>query len=478
MSTISFLGAASGLPLEELVSTFVKTERDVKLGRINSAKSVLDASLSGIGKLKSALSAFQDSLKKLNTESLSTRTALVTQPDNLATYIDVTASNNAAASSFNVAVLQLAKGSRLESADGEFSSANDVVATADATMTFSSGTYSFDVDVTAGMTLDELRLAINNSAGNTGVTANIVNAGGTVGSKLVFSSTNTGDGNDLVVSNNSAELDRLSTGLVSTQTAQDAIINIDGITARNSSNVFENVVQDVTVTAKKLTPTDSSAEVNVTTDKAAVKENIEGFITSFNALVDQISSLTKPRTLDEDGKTVTAGAGALNGDALPRTIMTQLRSMLGAANADADPELSTLFSLGITMDKDGKLEIGTSTQFGESGQAKFDRALEQNFDAVANFFGGENGLTKNLDSFVEDFNKSGGIIAGRENSIKDQLKNNSKALDAATRYIEQYEDTMRKRYQALDSLLAQLQNTSSYVTAQLANLPGFNTKKS
>lgn len=478
MSNISFLGAASGLPLEELVSTFVKTERDVKLGRINSAKTVLDASLSGIGRLKSALSAFQDSLKKLDTSALSTRTAQVTQPDNLSSYIDAKASNNASASSFNVSVVQLAQGSRLESADGEFNSGSDVIATNDAVMTFTVGSQSFDVDVTAGMTLNELRAAINSNSGNFGITANIVNAGGVIGSKLVLSSSVTGDGNDLIVTNNSAELDRLSSNLSSRQNAQDAIINIDGIVARSRSNVFENVVEDVSITAKTITPPGKSATVDVSTDKKAVKENIKKFVESFNALVDQINSLTKPRTLGDDGKSVTAEAGALNGDALPRTILTQLRSIFGASNADSDPEFSTLFSLGISMNKDGKLEIGTSTQFGESGEAKFERVLEENFDAISKFFGGDNGLSKKLDNFVSDFNKSGGIIAGRENAIREQIKNNSKALDAATRYIDQYEDTMRKKYQALDSLLAQLQSTSSYVTAQLASLPGFNVKKS
>ena len=63
------------------------------------------------------------------------------------------------------------------------------------------------------MTLTQLREAINNADDNFGVTANIIDTGTAAGPRLVFSSSETGDGNDLVITNDTgaAELDRLST---------------------------------------------------------------------------------------------------------------------------------------------------------------------------------------------------------------------------------------------------------------------------
>src|SRR5690606_4048115 len=126
--------------------------------------------------------------------------------------------------------------SRFETQDMAFSSATDVVSNSDGKLSFSAGDKSFDIDVTAGMTLNELRRKINESGENFGVNVNIVNAGGSVGSKLVFTADMTGDGNDLVVSNNNAELDKVSTvatGAEPTraqkQIAQNAIIEVDGI---------------------------------------------------------------------------------------------------------------------------------------------------------------------------------------------------------------------------------------------------------
>lgn len=485
MSGINFLGSASGLPLEELVTASVNVEKNIKLGRINTTGTRLDASLSGLSKLKSALSTFQDSLKKLSSNNLNARKATVTQPTENKTYLEATASSSAAAGAFDIKVRQLAAGSRIESADLAYSSANDVIATSDGTLTFSAGDKTFEVEVTAGMTLNELRKKINSSDDNFGVTANIINAGGSTGTKLVLTSNVSGDGNDLVISNNNAELDSLSTqptggsaGLTTVQNAQSAIIEIDGIATTSETNEFANAIQDVSITVKAVTPEGNNAKLDVALDKESAEENIRSFIENYNALVDQINALTKPRTLGADGKTVTAEGGALAGDSLARSLMSQLRSIMGGKVGE-DAALATLHAVGITFDKDGKLEIATTSEYGgRTGQQRFTDALENNFDGLAEFFGGASGLVSQVDSFVKEFNQTGGIIQTREDSIKEQIERNNDARDAANRYLENYEATLRKRYTSLDTLLASMNNTGSTVLAQLSNLPGFATNKS
>lgn len=486
MSGINFLGAASGLPLEELVSTLVKVERDSKLSRINTTKKTLDASFSGVGQLKSVLSAFQDAVKKLGGNNLNARVATVTQPTENKTYLEASASNSAVAGSFDIKVNQLATGSRLESADLAYGSADDVISTTDGTLTLTAGSKSFDVQVTAGMTLNQLRQQINAQTDNFGINANIINAGGTVGTKLVLTSNETGAGNDLVITNNNAELDAISTvptgataGLTASQVAQDAIIEIDGIIATNSSNTFTNAIQDVSLTVKAVTPDGNNAAVDIATDKKAAEENIQNFINNFNVLVDQIADLTKSRTLGSDGKTVSAEGGALATDSMPRTIMNQLKSIIGGVVGQSGTSLATLYSMGITFNDAGKLEISSSTEFGgDSGRTRFDKALADNYDGVAAIFSGETGLSATLDGFIKQFTDAGGLIASKQNSLQTQLDKNAKDLEAANRYIESFEATMRKRYTSLDAILGSMQNMASTVTAQLSSLPGFGTNKS
>lgn len=484
MSSINFLGAASGLPLDELVKTFVNVERETKMARITKTKNTLNASLSGVGQLKSALSGFLDASKKLNTATLQARTVSVTQPEEGKTFVQATAKNTAAASSFDVKVNQLAKGSRLESANG-FSDANAVIASSAGELTFEAGDKSFTVAVTAGMTLNELRLKINDSADNFGVNANILNSGGAAGTKLVLTSNITGAGNDLVISNNNADLDALSTlptsgaaGLSLSAAAQDAEIELDGIAITSSTNVFEDAIQDISLTVTAATPPGKTAGVTIATDKKAAEENIQAFIKSYNALVDQVNALTRGRVMGPDGS-VTLESGALAGDSLPRNIMNQVRGIFGATVSGASDDLNSLYAMGITLNKSGKLEISTSTEFGkESGKTRFDKALNENYDSIAKLFGGENGIVRQLETVITEYTKSGGILANRQDTIQSQLRENTKASDAASRYIASYEESLRKRYSALDSLLGQMQRQQASVTAALSSLPNFNTKKS
>lgn len=485
MSSINFLGAASGLPLDELVTTYVNVERETKMARITKNQETLNASLSGVGQLKSALSSFLDASKKLSGENLKARTATVTQPEAGKTFVEATAKNTATAGNFDIKVNQLAKGSRLESADNSFADANAVVATTDGELTFEAGDNSFTVAVTAGMTLNELRLKINESGDNFGVNANILNTGGAAGTKLVLTSDVTGVGNDLVISNNNAELDTLSTvptgagtTLNLTAAAQDAEIELDGITITNSTNVFEDAIQDISLTVLATTPADKNVGLTVATDKKAAETNIRAFIKSYNDLVDQVTALTRGRVMGADGS-VTLEGGALAGDSLPRNMMNQLRGILGSVVPGASDDLNSLYSMGITLNKDGKLEISTSTEFNsETGQMRFDKALNENYDDVAKLFGGEDGLVNQLESVITEYTKSGGILDSRQTTLQSQLRENTKASEAAERYIASYEESLRKRYAALDTLLGQMQRQQANVTAALSSPPGFTTNKS
>ena len=154
-----------------------------------------------------------------------------------------------------------------------------MVTSAAGTFTFTAGDKSFDIDIEAGATLDEIRQTINNNS-TFGISANIINTGSE--SLLVFESAEAGAGNDLVITNNNAELDRLSTvandggagGLVidAEDIAQDAIIEIDGIQI-STSNVFSNAVQGLTITARRQSELDESANVDVAFDREGVTKN-------------------------------------------------------------------------------------------------------------------------------------------------------------------------------------------------------------
>src|SRR5690606_32446147 len=160
----------------------------------------------------------------------------------------------------------------------------------------------FDVNVKANMTLDEFRKAVNNAEGNFGVSANIINGGEGVGTKLVLTSSITGKDNDLTITNNNAELDALSTkangndtpgtgGLEVDIEAGDAEIEIDGISVTSKNNIFENAIQDTELTVSAVTPDDNNATLTIATDKKAAETKIKAFMDAYNSLLTEVNSL-------------------------------------------------------------------------------------------------------------------------------------------------------------------------------------------
>jgi flagellar hook-associated protein 2 len=457
MPLISSTGARSGLDLEGIIKATLEAERVPEQNRLNQREGRLSVELSAVGEMKSVLSKLQESLEKLADPKLfSTMAADVTQPES-GDIIKVTSSETAAAGNFDIAVKQLAEGSRAESTAGAFTASTDVVSASGGQLTFGAGDKTFTLDVAAGSTLEELRTAINESTDNFGVTANIINTG--TEAKLVFTSDVTGLGNDLTVTNDNAELDAVSTvanaggaggmSIAAGDEAKDAQIEIDGILATSDSNTFTDVIQGSTITALSESAGTETAKLSIANDSDGVKSTIDGFVKAYNSVVDSLAEMN--------------GEGSqLQGDATVRGLKNQLNSVLTSTFGDG----KTLFDLGFGLDNDGKL-----TQ--KNPVTDVDKMFAENPGAFATVLGGENGLAAKLESFTETYVGAGGVLETRRDSINDSLDRVTENRETLARRMESLEETLRAKYQALDSLVGQLRDRGNYISAQLSNLPGF-----
>jgi flagellar hook-associated protein 2 len=332
---------------------------------------------------------------------------------------------------------------------------------------------SFDLTVDAGMTLGELRDAINASDSNFGVTANIVNTGGAAGSKLVLTSNVTGDGNNLVITSDTAELDAIETydattnpsggmTIATADQAQNAKITVDGLEVQSATNTFEDAVQDMTIKALELSEQDDAgnydtARLNVDYDRESVNTMVDELIKEYNNLIGNIkfqSRIGKP----------------LNGDSTIRALNDQLVSALSTSLTDAGP-FGSIFDIGLGVDKEGYLEKSSLVR-------SLNDAIDSNYDDIGSAFAGENGVASQLKTLLENYTESGGIIKQREEDLNERIdKIEDDVLNHEYR-MESLEQRLRKQYAGLDVLLAQMQQTQAYLGSQLANLPGFTKAKS
>lgn len=474
MPLITSAGVGSGLDLESIIKASVDAENVPKMQSFAKKEESLQVELSAIGEVKSAISKLKDTFEKLaDIENFGKRTANITQPEG-GDIISVTPTSEISTGSFNIAVKQLAQGSRAVSSDGAFTSADSVVSASGGTLSFAAGAdNSFDLTVTAGMTLSELRDAINDSDTNFGVTANIVNTGDpAVGSKLVLTSNVSGAGNDLVITSDTAELDAIETydattnpsggmQIAAADAAQDAVITVDGLEVRNDTNTFKDAVQDMTIKALALSDgndTDGydAAKLNVEYDRESVSKMVDELVANYNNLIGNIGFQTRI------GK-------PLNGDASMRTLSDQLVSTLSTPLTGAGP-FESIFDIGLGVDKKGYLEKSSLVR-------SLNEAMDENFDDIGTAFAGENGIAKKLEDLLGNYVDSSGILKQRETSLNGQLDELEDDIANHEYRMESIEQSLRKKYAGLDVLIAQMQQTQSYLGAQLSNLPGFTKSK-
>ena len=463
MPLITSAGIGSGLDLESIISASVDAENVPKMNAFAAKDEALQVELSAIGEVKSAMSKLQDTIEKLaDPDNFNKRIASISQPtSDDGDLISVIPTSDISPGDFKIEVLEIAQGSRALSEDGLFATNEDVVSASGGSLSFSAGPdKTFDLILDAGATLSDLRDAINSSDSNFGVTANIINTGSEA--KLVLTSTVTGIGNDLVITNDNAELDSVSTvanaggaggiGIAAENTAKDAIIKVDGITITNDKNTFKDAVQDMTITAKRQSIDGETAKLSVNVDRESVTELVDEFIVNYNNLIGQIGLQTRI------GK-------PLNSDSTIRSFDSQLVNGLSTPLSGAGP-FTSIFDIGLGIDKDGYIEKSSLVR-------SLNDAIDENYDNIGKAFAGDNGIAKKLESLLDNYVNSDGIMKQRENNLNSQLGDLEDDVENHQYRMESLEARLREQYAGLDVLLAQMQSTQSYLSAQLASLPGF-----
>ncbi|WP_368198571.1 flagellar filament capping protein FliD [Aeromonas sp. R7-4] len=455
MMAITSAGAGSGIDLESVISASVAARKAQLQQPITIKQNSTNITLSGIGQLKSSLSAFTDILDTLSKPGAFNKRAINITQSKDDPVLAVESKSGTSNGQYNITVNKLATTSRQE---GIFDSSTAVLATQDGQLTFKAGDKEFTVDVKAGDTLQTIRKRINNDGDNFGLSANIVNtADGKA--KLVIDSGVSGDGKDLVISGSTTELqDKFTSKLAETQQASSAEILVDGNELKSDTNVFDDVIQDLKITVLRVSDTDSNGDlksnkVDITTDKTSVQETVQKFIDGYNALQSKLTSLGKRNSIvggvrQDDG-------GALAGDSTTRAISNFMSNLI-TTPSDTSTIYSTIFEMGIKMDNKGQLSLD---------KEKFGEVVDKNFDQVAGLFGGENGLAAKLTTGLKEYTKTGGLLAQRTDTLNADLRSLSQKQATTNEQLVKYEAALRAQYGSLDALLVKMNNSASALTA-------------
>lgn len=413
MATTSGIGSV--LDVNTIVSNLMNVER-APLNKVATQKTAFQSQISAYGSLKSALSTFQSSVSSLS--SLSKFNAQSVTSSNTSV-LTATSNGSATVGSYDISVTQLAKSQKLSV--GGFANVSDVVGTG--TLNISFGTFTPEVATpftpsaftpnaaktalnitidSSNNTLAGVRDAIN--AADSSVTATIVNDGST--NRIVITSKDTGEVNSLKISvtdddGNNLDASGLSKlaydpqaaagngkNLTVLQEAKNAVLKIDGIDIVKSSNAISDAIDGVTLNLVGVTSS-SAISLSVATNQDTIKTSVTSFVDAFNKLDTTLRNLTK---FDETGQ----ANGALLGDATARSIINQIRSVMNTAVANGS-SLNTLSQIGVTFQRDGKLNLDST---------KLTNAVSTNFNDIASLFAATARATDPQISFVSSTSKT------------------------------------------------------------------------
>ena len=457
MASLSSPGIGSGLDVNGLVTQLVAAAKTAPQNAIDKRRDTNGAELSAIGSLKSALSAFQDSLSSLADGSAFTQfLATASSTDHFSAIADATA----AAGTYSVDVQQLATAEKASS--GAFA-ANTTLSTGQ--LTIAVGTKSMTIAVGSGTSsLAQLAGAINRNANNPGVTAAVVHAAD--GDHIVLTSTKTGAANAFSVTG-TGDVAGLSYdpatgtgGLTSVTHAQDAKLSIDGFDVTSASNAVQGAIQGVTINLTTVSGTTPDT-LTVAADNDSIQKAVQTFVDNYNKLV----GTTKTLTSYDSGS---GQAGALLGDSTLLGITSRLSRSLGTQFGSSGDAVRSLADIGIKFEVDGSLSLADD---------KLSAALAGSPEQVRTLFGNAAGLGKSLTPMLEGYLQTGGILDGRT----DSLNQSNKSLDDQQSQLDARMDALTQMYTAqftkLDQLLTSLNSTSSFLTQQLANVSSSQSSK-
>lgn len=463
MASISSLGL-SGLPLSDLLADLRKVE-EAPLQLLADRKTSYETKISGYGIIKSTLSSLQGSVKTLGeTASFS---ALKTSSSNTTSLTSsIPAGSKAVAGSYSIEVKNLATTQSLASA-----AQADLKADLGkgGTITFKLGDNGAAKSVTLELgdkdvTLETLRSAINDA--NLGFTATLINNGDASNPhQLVLSTKETGTAArifEIDVAGNDAlksilqykEGETVTTGMSQTgEGAKDAKLTVNGIEVTKGSNTITDAIEGVTLNLLAPTAADAPLTLKVEENSAVASAAIKSFVSAYNSLNSVISQLT---TYNSAEKT----ASALTGDRVPRTVQTQLRSVIGSLTGEGGIQM--LSQLGITTNiETGALEVDDT---------KLTKALADSKSDVNAFFTGDNGFAKKLNATIDNMLSSDGLIENATEGMKKSVETVVKQAESMTSRIDDTMARYQSQFVALEVLMSQMNSTSSYLTTQLEML--------
>ncbi len=438
------------MDVEGLIQGLVGVARQ-PLSRLQSRQASARAAVTSLSEVGTLLADLEKAAGALDTEAkVGSFKATSANEDSLT----ITAAGGAQAGSYDVRVAQLARAERRYSQ--AFDSANGALGQ-NGTLTLQIGTGDLqdpEGNILVGAATAAIEINPEDTLGS--IIGKINDSGLRVQASSFFDGEqyriqlrglDVGADNKLTVDQNGLTLG-LNEQANIVHSAQNALVEIDGIEVTSATNKITSAISGVTLNLLK--ETSDSFQVSIENDSSAMGDKLDAFVKAYNGVIDKVHTLA--------GFGEKAGTNPfLTGDATLRGITNQLSRKLTATFGG--DRFNTLASLGVQLNNNGTLKLD---------RTKLDDALATDPNAVPRVLAGGDDADGIMD-LIRDIAKSlnapdTGILSVRKDGLDSRASSLGDQLTREEDRLTRLEERLRKTFTEMDGTVAAYNSQLSYLT--------------
>ena len=406
----------------------------------------------GLTATNKQLTSIQSELQTLSADALSVGDPTLFETQQAVTSADTTrvqasSATGAGVGGYQVSVTQLAN-----SAQATYGYTSP---TSDDAITINGSAYT----IKAGESVQDFADSINSDTNGT------VYAAATNSGTVVFSSRQTGAASSVSVSDSGSSL-----ALQSSKAGQDALFSVDGVSGNSASNTVTNAIGGVSLTLTGVTTTSGPVTVNVgapAPNSTNISNAINTFVTQYNKVISDIQT-----QLQQQPSSTDPTQGTLYGDPELQDLLSQMRSIMYSPGSGLPTGAATMDDIGVST--------GATTGNGAESQSALSGNLTLNATALTNMLTSNASGVKSIlsswsSSFVNTVDNAAdpaGTINARINGDSSQISNLGNQISSMQSALTDKQNFLVQEFAQLEAALSSNQSESSWLTGQIAALPG------
>ncbi len=444
-SALQITGLASGLNTNQIISE--------EMSIYQQPVTNLQNQQTGLTTMNKELTSIQSEVQTLSADALAVGDPTLFETQQSVTSSDptrvtATSATGAGVGGYQVSVSQLANSAQATYGFTAPTSGSDSITINGSAYTIGSGESIQDfVDSVNGDQTGSVYAAATNS--------------GTV----VFSSRQTGASSSVSVSDSGSSL-----ALQSSKAGQDALFSVDGTSGSSSSNSVTNAIGGVTLTLTGVTTTSGPITVNVgapAPNSTNISNAISTFVTQYNKVISDIQT-----QLSQAPSSTDPTQGTLYGDPELQDLLTSMRSMMYSSGSGLPAGAATMDDIGVSTG--ATTGNGAEAASALAGNLTLDPTVLSNM--LSSNASGVQAIMKNWSSsfvsLADNASDPGGTIASRITGDNSQISNLGNQISSMQSALTDKQNFLVQEYAQLEAALSSNQSQSSWLTSQIASLPG------